>query len=125
MNTLKILAITLFIGGTLGACQKSILISANKVNHYREYNGKNLREGVWVEEDSLSQTIIAKYNRGIKDGREISFDSLTYAIGFYKKGLKDGWFKYYTNDGTLMSEYLYSKDTVEKYKIHRTYSPKF
>lgn len=113
------------MGLILESCQKNILISANKINHYKDYNGKDLREGLWVVKDSLSQTIISKYKRGRKEGREISFDSLTHAIGSYKKGLKDGWFKYYTNDGILMREYLYSKDTVKKYKIHRTYSPKF
>ena len=125
MNNWKFIIIIICTGTILGSCHKTIILNTNNINLYQEYNGKSFREGLWVERDSIYQVSISRYKDGVKNGKEIKFDSLTHTIGFYKNGTKNGWFKYYTNKGILMQEYLFINDTIKKKKIHKTYSPKF
>ncbi len=88
-------------------CSKKICL--NDINQYE----KERKEGVWVFRDSMTQQlIIASYENNMLDGFYRVFHSNGNIIrtGRYKKGVKVGKWKAYTNNGVISAETKYRQN---------------
>lgn len=124
---MKILVSLMFFLFFLYSCQNSLFLSKNNTNKYKVLEGNEIKHGFWIETDTSENIKITQYKLGKKHGKEVVFDVKTNSqtIGRYSNGKKEGLFRQYWNDGVLMWKYWYSKDSVKRYRIYRTYSPKF
>lgn len=116
MNRIAIykIFILIFFFTCISSCSQRICVN-NVIN---QVDKKGLKQGTWIENDTLGRITILQYENGKKNGEIKIFhpNGRLAAKGKYKEEKKRGRWISYSEEGRVIRDINYKNDTINKLK---------